>query len=465
MAKVNEKSDKLFNFDSEFDQLVKSIPGIIWVDTLEEERFIEELMNDVRSVKMGSEGLVAEQKHNINVFMWSMSSGMLDITSEVDPLFKIYDDEPTKNPINAINNIVNNKNDNTPSLYIMRGLGDMMKVQPIISRKIKDIYKVLYKSNKILLITATNTEIPINLDKNITYYSYKCMTSDKINSYLTNKLNALKGQEVTKKYNLKVDYTAEELNGFSNACLGLAENEMRKIVNLELNKRKEIVTLDIIKEKKRSIEKSGVLEYWEKTEAMDNVGGMGALKLWLKKRKHCLSDDAKKFGLPVPRGILMVGPPGCGKSLGAKAAASEFELPLVRMDVGKLMGGLVGASESNMRKAIEVIEGNAPCVTGDTIIELESGNKVTIAELYNGRKENQKYKIKGYDPDTHQVVYLELYDIIQRNALDKPLLEFELDNGNKIKVTENHKLLINCDGKSIWKEAKDITMDDDIIVQ
>jgi len=357
----NTGDETIFTFDDEFDHLVKSIPGIMWVDTLEEERFIEDIINDIRKVVAGSSGQTTEMKQDISLWLWSLASGLNDVTTSIDPLMETTIDGETSNPVKALDTIVNMKTGANLAIYIMRGLGDLMKMQPMVPRKIKDVYKVLYKNNKIIIITATNPEIPISLDKNITYYLYKAMDREKISKFIDSKLTTLKGHEICKKKGLKVEYNQADTDAINNACQGLSENEMRKILNLEFNKNKEIVSTDIVKEKKRIIEKSGILEYWEGLESMDNVGGLNELKPWLAKRKNSLSQEAINFGLPVPRGVLIVGVPGCGKSLACKATASVWELPLVRLDVGKVMGGIVGASESNMRKVIDTVESIAPC--------------------------------------------------------------------------------------------------------
>lgn len=119
----------------------------------------------------------------------------------------------------------------------------------------------------------------------------------------------------------------------------------------------------VMEEKCSALKKTGLLEYIPTAgTSMNSVGGMKDLKTWVSRRKRAFTDEARKFGLPHPKGILMVGPPGSGKSLGAKAVGAELGLPLVRADFGKLLGSLVGQSESNMRKVIELAEAMAPCV-------------------------------------------------------------------------------------------------------
>jgi SpoVK/Ycf46/Vps4 family AAA+-type ATPase len=124
-------------------------------------------------------------------------------------------------------------------------------------------------------------------------------------------------------------------------------------------------------EKGQIVRKSGVLEMVTSTVKLDDVGGLGSLKNWLTKRSGSWLDEAALYGLPAPKGVLVTGVPGCGKSLTAKAMASAWSLPLIRMDVGRIFGGLVGESEQNMRNALRTAEAVAPCVLW--IDEIEKG--------------------------------------------------------------------------------------------
>ncbi len=127
----------------------------------------------------------------------------------------------------------------------------------------------------------------------------------------------------------------------------------------------------ILEEKEQIIRKSGILEYTAAVEDFAAIGGLGNLKTWLRQRNEGFSQKARDFGLPNPRGVMLVGVPGCGKSLCAKAVAAEWQKPLLKFDLGRVFAGLVGESEERMRKALSVAEGVAPCVLW--IDELEKG--------------------------------------------------------------------------------------------
>jgi SpoVK/Ycf46/Vps4 family AAA+-type ATPase len=118
----------------------------------------------------------------------------------------------------------------------------------------------------------------------------------------------------------------------------------------------------VFAEKQQIIRKSGLLEYYATNESFENVGGMAVLKEWLNKRAVALTAEARAFGLPAPKGILMLGVQGCGKSLCAKAVSNLWQLPLLRFDMGRMFGSFVGSSEENVRRAISVAESVAPAI-------------------------------------------------------------------------------------------------------
>jgi SpoVK/Ycf46/Vps4 family AAA+-type ATPase len=127
----------------------------------------------------------------------------------------------------------------------------------------------------------------------------------------------------------------------------------------------------ILSEKEQIIRKSGLLEYYRLDEGFADVGGLDVLKDWMRKRTQASGQKAREFGLPPPKGVLLLGVQGCGKSLSAKAIAAQWKQPLLRMDVGKVFAGIVGSSEENMRRAIKMAESVAPAILW--VDELEKG--------------------------------------------------------------------------------------------
>lgn len=151
--------------------------------------------------------------------------------------------------------------------------------------------------------------------------------------------------------------------------LTLLEAQTAFAKSLVLHKGWDIKTL--LQEKRQIIAKSGMLEFYDKTVSIDEIGGLKNLKNWIKDRKNCFSEEAKAYGLPNPKGLLTIGMPGCGKSLTCKAVSSLWKMPLLRLDFGKMFHSHIGASEENIRNAIKLAESIAPCIVW--IDEIEKG--------------------------------------------------------------------------------------------
>ena len=173
-------------------------------------------------------------------------------------------------------------------------------------------------------------------------------------------------QDFIKEYNLKpVDEIL--LDEMSIAFKGLSEFEVKNILALAYAENGELTRNDlslIFEQKQQMIKKSGILEMIPLKESMNDIGGLDNLKRWLQRKSKVFKNinKAREFGVDIPKGVLIAGMPGCGKSLNAKAAANLFQVPLIRMDMGRLMGKYVGESEANMRRAIALAEAISPCV-------------------------------------------------------------------------------------------------------
>lgn len=166
----------------------------------------------------------------------------------------------------------------------------------------------------------------------------------------------------------------EESDKILDAALGLTIMEARLAFSKVIVRHGRITDYeipDIISEKESIIKKSGFLEYYHPNEDLSDVGGLEVLKNWLSKRGKAFGKGAEDYGLDTPRGVLLLGIPGTGKSLSAKAIANSWRFPLLRLDMGKVFGGIVGESERNIRGALSVAEAIAPCVLW--IDEIEKG--------------------------------------------------------------------------------------------
>lgn len=158
------------------------------------------------------------------------------------------------------------------------------------------------------------------------------------------------------------------------SALGLSTSEAQLAFSkaaYQFNRLTESEIPFIVKEKEQVIRKSGHLEYFHPKATLSDIGGLDNLKSWLNRRRQAFSKDARNFGLETPRGILLLGLPGTGKSLAAKAVANAWQLPLLRLDMGKIYGGIVGQSEENIRSALQLAEALSPSILW--VDEIEKG--------------------------------------------------------------------------------------------
>ena len=207
-----------------------------------------------------------------------------------------------------------------------------------------------------IFIVSETTVIPCELENFITVFDVPLPTVKEILDIINNFISDL---------NIAVE--EDIINDISLSLKGLNEFQIKQILNLAYQDGGYIDKDDkvlILREKEQFIKKSGMLEIVNFTETIDDIGGLENLKDWLERKAKVFAnlDKAIKFGVDVPKGIMIIGMPGCGKSLTAKATASLFEIPLVRLDVGRLLGKYVGESEENMRKALKLSEAISPCV-------------------------------------------------------------------------------------------------------
>jgi len=238
-------------------------------------------------------------------------------------------------------------------------------------RAIKDTVRY-YKDGpapRTLILISPTPRIPPELESLVTLVDFPLPTESQIRSTLDGMItrNTAAGA-------LRTDLGSDGRERLAKAALGLTLFEAENAFARAMVDDGRLTDSDIVlvqDEKKQIVQKSGVLEVVSSSIGLDDIGGLENLKTWLRKRNGSWMDEARAYGLPAPKGVLVTGVPGCGKSMTAKAMASAWSLPLVRLDIGKVFGGLVGASEQNMRTALRTAEAIAPCVMW--IDEIEKG--------------------------------------------------------------------------------------------
>jgi SpoVK/Ycf46/Vps4 family AAA+-type ATPase len=223
-----------------------------------------------------------------------------------------------------------------------------------ISRKLRNISRILKLQPKTIIIIGSELSIPAELQDLITVLQFQLPSESEINQELERLINSL---------NIKLE--PQLFENLSRACQGLSLERIRRVLSKIIATYKTIDNNSIavlLSEKKQIISQTEILEYWSTNEKILDLGGLDNLKDWLKKRKTAFGVRALNYGLPTPRGLLLVGIQGTGKSLTAKAIANDWQLPLLKLDVGKLFGGIVGESESRLRQMINVAETISPCI-------------------------------------------------------------------------------------------------------
>ena len=250
--------------------------------------------------------------------------------------------------------------DNTSKsiFIILKDVHHHLEKPEIIARLKSQALKTIYHANVYVTIFLVNTKlvIPHELEAMITVFDIPLPQHREI---ITTIKNYARGVNLTLD-----DDVANEL---AVSFRGLSNFEIRQILNLAYQETGTLEKKDktlILNEKEQVIKKSGLLEIIQFNDSLDSIGGLVKLKEYLTTKAKIFNNlgDAKKFGIDLPKGLLIVGMPGCGKSLTAKATANLFQVPLVRLDIGKLMGKYVGESEDNLRKAIKTAEAVSPCV-------------------------------------------------------------------------------------------------------
>lgn len=321
------------------------------------------LVTNEESRAMGVLGQVAQQVSK-GLWVWSASEGLIDPQgNEV----KDAKGETLHSPLKALRFMLRSQD---KALFVCKDLHPFLEdpfgqylTDPVqVRRVLRDIASSFRTSFKNLILLSPVLRIPPDLEKDISVFDLPLPSQDEIAAILDATIAEVKRVHGA-KVQIALDPESRETIIKSVSGLTVAEIEsvlMRAIVN-DCRFDKNDVPF-ILSEKKQIIRKSGLLEYFEVQESFTNVGGLEILKEWLVKRGEAFHARAREFGLPEPKGILLLGVQGCGKSLISKAISSLWRLPLLRLDVGAIFGKYVGESEENLRRAIRMAEALSPTI-------------------------------------------------------------------------------------------------------
>jgi len=362
------------NFDKELCDLLRARFPFIHITTYEEERIINEIKRIV-----STEELIHTTR---NVYIWKLSEGFRNENGIIE--------ENTLEKLGALKFI---KENDESSLFIILDFHVFCEkanggVDNTIIRLLKDLMPNLKQSfnPKNVIFISPNFSVPDDLKKDITVMDFELPSEDEIGEVLDEMIESNSGG------NLQINLNDKEKESLKKAAVGLtlqeAENAFaRAMVNDGCLDASDVDL--VLKEKSQVIKKNDLLEYIDSEVNIKDVGGLENLKKWLVKRDKSWLSSAKKYGLPAPKGVLLTGVPGCGKSLVAKSISSMWHLPLLRFDVSKVFNMYIGNSESNMREAIKTAEAIAPCILW--IDEIEKG----FSGLGNGGDSGTSSRIFG----------------------------------------------------------------------
>jgi SpoVK/Ycf46/Vps4 family AAA+-type ATPase len=331
------------NFQTELETLIRARYPILYIITSEELR----VQNSVVEIA---------KKRQKKVFEWSYSTGIIPAGTSIQS--QKSRSAATKDPLMALDQVIEQVE---PAIFVFKDFHPFLTRNNFaIVRKLKEIALHLKNSFKTIVLVSPVMEIPTELEKEITVLNYPLPSREDLSELLDRIIADVKQ---FKQVTIELDDAARErlLQAALGLTMGEAENVFAKIIVKTERLAGDNVN-DVFSEKQQIVRKSGLLEYYATEEDFSRVGGLALLKDWLNKRAVAFTHEARAFGLPPPKGILLLGVQGCGKSLCAKAVSNLWQLPLLRFDMGRMFGSLVGSSEENVRRAITVAESIAPTV-------------------------------------------------------------------------------------------------------
>nr|WP_321500844.1 AAA family ATPase [uncultured Dethiosulfovibrio sp.] len=335
---------------------IRSRDTLIFIETIEE----EEAINLIRRTSFQLEQ---------SSILWNPVEQFKDITPDNGtPAMRPMDNISDLNEM--LSEIENYAGD---AVFVLQDVSFFMneRTEPAVLanliRRFKILKKQLKSTKKTICLIAPSFNLPPDLEEEFNIIALERPDKEKIRAIVMDFVSRQHEED-----RLSPDPTVRDM--IFDAARGLTADQTRSALARTLVSNGQLdgkAVSQILEQKKQIISRSGILEYFEADVTVDSVGGLDNLKSWLKKRKKAFNEDARELGLPEPKGLLVFGVPGGGKSLTAKAASNLWQMPLIRFDMGRIFGQFVGQSESNMRDALRVAEAVAPCIMW--IDEMEKG--------------------------------------------------------------------------------------------
>lgn len=329
----------------ELELLIRARYPVIYVVSWEESR-VEQHLQQIAT------------RRNKQMYAWSVTTGMRRVGQGAAP--NAPRNRGLSDPIEALDQIIENKE---PAIYLLQDFHAFLRPAPCniaTIRKLREVSRSLSDSYKTVIICAPFLELAPELEKDVSVFDFPLPGSPEVDALLRRIC-----RDVGEHSSVSVDLDDAGRESLVRAAGGLTLQEAENVFAKSLVHDGKLDGRDVstvFAEKQQIVRKSGLLEYYDATAELGSIGGLDELKDWLRRRSSAFGKKAQDFGLPAPKGVLLVGVQGCGKSLCAKAVSREWNMPLLRFDVGRVFSSLVGSSESNVRRAIAVAESIAPAV-------------------------------------------------------------------------------------------------------
>ncbi len=291
------------------------------------------------------------QALNYRLFAWSVTEGLVDTNDG-----SVREAPEPLQVIGLIEELPEN------SLVVLRDFHPFLEDgNPVLTRALKDRLRVGKTKGKAILLLGCRSVLPPELEREFVVVPFALPGKAELGGVLDQIASSARQSKPE----------GESRDQLLDSACGLTTIEAENAFALSVVESGGLSPQIVAREKANEVRKSGLLEVCASVAALNDIGGLELLKQWLLERKDAFGQEARRYGLPSPKGLLIVGIPGTGKSLTAKATATVFNRPLLKLDAGRLFAGLVGQSEGNLRSVIATVEAIAPCVLW--IDEIEKG--------------------------------------------------------------------------------------------
>ena len=320
------------SWSKNFELLVKSRTTLIWIKTKEEERLQNILKTSCERLKVK------------RFICWDCVNGIRGSLNDEGKF--------SNNPLGVLN-WIKEQSSEVSTIILTKDFHKYYE-DPTIIRTLKELSYSLKETRSNLIISSHIFPSSEELDDLITTVNLPLPDQGELK-------NLIKRIAITTNSELN----EKDLNELAMASSGLSEIKVKQVTAKALTQRGKISKFDIqdiLEEKRQVIAKSEILEFFESKASQNDIGGLKILKVWLNQRFRAFSKEARDYGLPIPKGVLLVGPQGTGKSLTAKSISRSWSMPLLRLDVGRLFSSLVGSSEARTRETISRAEAMSPCI-------------------------------------------------------------------------------------------------------